>query len=420
MRHKKILMRYVAQILWICLYMIAVAAPGAAAAAERSGAGPSPDAQSVEISFFWEPGCRFCQRAKQFLATIGPSERAWLVIRDYDVSRSPAGQELFARANTHFGISNPGIPLIIVGRQPFLGFDTAETTGQLVLEAARACHRNDCPGLAALLGGSEGEITGEQPAAAPSALPETIDLPIFGTLDLQALSLPALTVLLAAIDGFNPCAMWVLVFLIGLLLGMQDRLRMWLLGGAFLLTSGIVYFGFLAAWLNLFLLLGTIFWVRLAVGAVALGSGLHYMREFARNAAAECQVTNPQQRRRIMDAFRASVTEKRFLVAVAGIVGLAVAVNTIELLCSAGIPAVYTKVLAMSALPGWQHYALLVLYVIVFMLDDAAIFVLAMMTLAATGMTSRYLRVSHLAGGVVMLTIGILLMIAPGWLNFAP
>jgi len=212
--------------------------------------------------------------------------------------------------------------------------------------------------------------------------------------------------------------MWVLVFLVGLLVGIQDRLRMWLLGGAFLLTSGLVYFGFLAAWLNVFLLIGALLWVRLAVGCVAIASGAYYLHAFVTDAAAECKVTNSTQRRRIMDALRASVYEKRFLFALAGIVVLAVAVNLIELLCSAGIPAVFTDILAMSSLPSWQHYLYLLLYVLVFMLDDAAIFVIAMMTLAATGMTGRYLRLSHLLGGIGMIVIGALLLFAPGLLSF--
>ena len=90
--------------------------------------------------------------------------------------------------------------------------------------------------------------------------------------------------------------MWVLIFLVGLLVGIQDRMRMWILGSAFLLTSGFVYFGFLAAWLNVFLLLGALFWVRMSVGLVAIGSGIYYLHAFATNAAAECRVTNCEQR----------------------------------------------------------------------------------------------------------------------------
>jgi hypothetical protein len=158
--------------------------------------------------------------------------------------------------------------------------------------------------------------------------------------------------------------------------------------------------------------------VRLAVGIVALASGGWYLYSFATNAAAECKVTNLDQRRRIMDALRGAVYEKRFLLALGGIMMLAAAVNLIELLCSAGIPAVFTDVLVLNDLPLLQYYGYLLLYVGVFMLDDAIIFATAMLTLKATGMTNRYLRVSHFIGGAAMLAIGLLLIFAPGWLAF--
>lgn len=396
-----------------------LALAGGARAETETGAGMASGGGTVEITVFWEPGCPYCQRAKTFLADLDPATRDWMRVDEIDVTGSLEGQLLFEQANRLFGIDQPGVPLIVVGTRPFLGSVDDETTGQAVLDAADACRRASCPTLGELLARGEGAEPYAPDDMGAEEVPRQFRLPLIGTIDPGALSLPALTIVLAAIDGFNPCAMWVLVFLIGLLVGMQDRFRMWVLGGAFLLTSGLVYFGFLAAWLNLFLLLGALVWVRLAVGLFALGSGAYYLREFAANSAAECRVTDPMQRRRIMDAFRASVAEKRFLLSLGGVMVLAVAVNAIELFCSAGIPAVYTQVLAASGLASWQYYALLVLYVVVFMLDDAAIFALAMFTLAATGMTTRYLRVSHLAGGVIMLVLGVLLIFAPDWLAFA-
>lgn len=374
-----------------------------------------PAATAVPVSVFWKPGCPYCVRAKTYLAALAASDDS-LRIEYLDISGSVEARLSFVRASDFFGYDPPGVPLIVIGGQSILGYDSDETTGKEILAAVRDCRRGPCPALAALLAGN---ATGAEPAGAPKPPPATVSVPLVGEVDLSTYSLPALTIVLAAIDGFNPCAMWILVFLIGLLVGMQDRLRMWILGGAFLLTSGLVYFGFLAAWLNLFLMLGAIVWVRLAVGAVALASGAYYLRDFVKNTAAECAVTSPQQRLRIIHALKASVGEKRFLLALAGIMVLAAAVNLVEFFCSAGIPAVFTQVLAVNDLPAWQHYALIGLYVVVFMLDDAAIFVLAMFTLAATGMTTRYLRFSHLAGGIVMTAIGVLLLFAPDWLAFA-
>jgi hypothetical protein len=212
--------------------------------------------------------------------------------------------------------------------------------------------------------------------------------------------------------------MWVLVFLIGLLLGMTDHLRMWVLGGAFLLASAAVYFALMAAWLNLLLLLGALVWIRIAVGIVALAGGACYIRDFIRNPAGLCPVARPEQRQRILDRLRQTVRESSFLLALGGIVAVAIAVNLVDLLCSAGIPAVYTQVLALSALPVWQHYLYLLLYILIFLLDDLVVFVTAMATLQASGLTAQYARYSHLIGGGVLVGLGMLLLFRPEWLAF--
>jgi hypothetical protein len=212
--------------------------------------------------------------------------------------------------------------------------------------------------------------------------------------------------------------MWTLVFLIGLLLGVKDRARMWILGGAFIGASAAVYFLFMAAWLNALLLIGMVVWVRAGVALVALGGGFYYLREYFVNPEAACKVTAPESRRRVLDRLRSLAAEQRFWVALGGILALAVAVNLIEFFCSAGIPAVYTQVLALSKLPTWQYYAYLLLYIFVFMLDDLIVFVVAMKTLEVTGVTTRYVRVSHLVGGVALLAIGALLLLRPELLAF--
>lgn len=405
----------------ICLLLVLLAFQFAPAAGQAF-AQPVTSETRVEINLFTKPGCPYCLRAKAFLSEAAQADPGLDVVL-HDISASIDAQIRFVETSRLFGIDAPGVPLIVVGRTHFSGYYEAETTGADILAAARQCSARPCPGLDDLLArtsvqnlgdGSEETALPESPAAPPAR----ISVPVLGEIDIASWSLPALTVVLAAIDGFNPCAMWILVFLIGLLVGMQDRARMWILGGAFLLTSGVVYFGFLTAWLNLFLVVGAIWWVRSAVGLVALGSGAIYLRDFLTNRAEECRVTNTGQRVRIMNALKASVGERSFLMALGGIIVLAAAVNLIEFLCSAGIPAVYTQVLAANDLPLANYYGLIGLYVMVFMLDDALIFVTAMLTLAATGMTTRYLRISHLLGGIIMLTIGLLLILAPDLLAF--
>lgn len=383
------------------------------------------DRSRLEVHIYSEPGCPYCQRAKSFLRDQ-TRKLQWLRVIDHDIQSDALALSQFEALNKRLGVKQPGVPLILVGARPFIGFDAPETTGAQIMEAARQCIGVPCRDLYEEVNASLSQPqyvppasdTQSPPVTRPS-LPAQIDLPVIGEINTHALSLPVLTVLLAAVDGFNPCAMWVLVFLIGLLLGMENKVRMWILGGTFLLTSALVYFLFLSAWLNIFLLLGALLWIRLAVGGIALVGGAYYLREFALNPDAVCKVTNSGERRTIMDALKRTVQEEHFWLALAGIVVLAAAVNLIELLCSAGLPAVFTNVLSLSDLPTWQYYAYLLLYISVFLADDAIIFITAMVTLQATGLTASYSRYSHLIGGTAMVIIGILLIFRPDWLAFS-
>jgi len=243
-------------------------------------------------------------------------------------------------------------------------------------------------------------------------------VPVLGEIDTNNLSLPLLTIIIAGLDGFNPCAMWILLFLISLLLNMKNRRRMWILGISFIVVSAAVYYLFLAAWLNLFLFLGFLFWVRLVIAAVALFSGGYHLREYFVNRDATCKVTGNEKRKKTFRALRKIIDQDKFWLALGGIVLLAAAVNLVELICSAGLPAVYTHVLSLSGLSSLQYYSYLFLYVFIFMLDDLLIFVIAMTSLKMSKVNTQYSRLAGLIGGIIMLIIGVLLIFQPGWLAF--
>jgi thiol-disulfide isomerase/thioredoxin len=375
----------------------------------------------VTVTLFWAEGCPHCEREIDFLKRL-EAEESRLTVRYLEVTRSAVNRDVFRTVGARFPPDQLGVPLTVIGDRVLPGYGTDASTGAQIRGLVTECIAHGCADTVAPL--LEAHSPAAPPAAAPErssagpALPEALSVPLIGEVRTANLSLPALTVLLAVIDGFNPCAMWVLVFLIGLLLGLKDRLRMWLLGAAFIAASAAVYFVFMAAWLNVLLVIGAVTWVRAVVAVVALAGGAYYLREFVRNPGGVCKVTSSESRRRVFDGLRAVASEQRFWVALVGIVALAFAVNLVELICSAGIPAIYTQVLTMSALPTWQYYAYLALYVLVFMLDDLAVFVIAMGTLEVAGVAGGYSRFSHLAGGVILLAIGLLLLFRPGWLMF--
>lgn len=247
---------------------------------------------------------------------------------------------------------------------------------------------------------------------------DELNLPLFGSINLKEASLPILTVMIAFLDGFNPCAMWVLMFLISLLLGIKNRRRMWLLGGAFIFASGLVYFLFMSAWLNLFLFIGLVSWVRILIGCLALFAAYSYLKDYVKNKDGACQIDLAGRKQRIFERLKLITHRDNLLWALIGIVALAFMVNLLELVCSAGLPAVYTQVLSLNDLPSWQYYLYLLLYILIFMLDDMVIFVLAMIGMKSVGLNSKYARYSHLIGGILMLLIGLAMLFKPELIMF--
>ncbi len=247
---------------------------------------------------------------------------------------------------------------------------------------------------------------------------ESLTIPILGTIQTANLSLPALSVVIGLIDGFNPCAMWTLLFLISLLLGMKNKKRMWTLGITFIVASAFVYFLFLSAWLNFFLILGFVFWIRITIGLFAIGVGIYNLREYQKNKDGTCKTSDDEKRRKTLDKLKGITHERKFILALGGIILLAFAVNLIELVCSAGLPAIFTQILSISNLSPGQHYSYILIYIFFFMVDDIVVFAIAMITLQAVGIQSKYARLSRLIGGIIMLIIGVLLLFKPEILMF--
>jgi hypothetical protein len=251
----------------------------------------------------------------------------------------------------------------------------------------------------------------------PKSLPREISFPLIGKINLTSLSLPLIAVVIGTLDGFNPCAMWVLLFLISLLLNSQDKRRRWLLGSTFIIASGLVYFFFMSAWLNILLFIGFIVWVRLAIAIFALGAGAFSLNRFWQHHTG-CLVESDEKRKKTFEKLKKIAYDKNLLVALFGIIALAFAVNLVELFCSAGFPAIFTQILTLNQLPPSQYYFYILLYIFFFMLDDIIVFVIAMKTLEVTGISTKYAKYSHLIGGLLMVIIGALLIIKPEFLMF--
>lgn len=270
-------------------------------------------------------------------------------------------------------------------------------------------------GIRNILSGQQVEAaTGEPHADAPEVWrAESVSLPFVGEVRIAELSLPALAVLLGLADGFNPCAMWALVYLLSLLVSLQDRRRIWLLVGSFVFASGALYFLFMTAWLNVFLLIGFLRPLTIGIGIGALVVGVADLRSFViTRGAPVCTVGNAGFKQRTMSRMERLVAAPLSVATFLGIIGLAFVVNSIEFACSAVLPAVFTHALSLRPMPSIQYYGYILLYDIFFMLDDLIIFGLAAFAMQAT-IARGYDRYGKLVGGIVLVALGLVMLFAP-------
>ena len=348
---------------------------------------------TLDVHFFYHPACPHCKEQmpyNQQLAEEYPAAK-W----SYHDTADPAQNEFMVNELEALGRKQEGVPTTIINGTVIVGFDR-EITPQKLRDA-----------LSANGGGLKNETAPEKKA---------ITLPIVGTVDPYAYSLPALAITLGLIDGFNPCAMWVLVYLISITLTLNDKKKFLLVVGTFLFASGALYFLIMAAWLNAFLFVGYIRPVMIAVGAIALYWGITSLREFWKNKGEiACKVDNPGEKKKLAGEIEALLASPLSVATFAGLVVLAFTINSIEFVCSSAIPAVFTQVLSLSNVSALERYFYIFLYVLMYMLDDIVVFSLAYFAVGGA-LGSKVASWGHAIGAVILIALGIMLLFAPGLL----
>jgi len=374
----------------------------------------------VNAYFFYGDSCPHCAKEKVYLDSV-IQKYANFKIYDFEIYHNSDNIEILEEVAQTIKADISGVPFLVIGDKHFSGYSEIITSKEIESQVIK-CSSNYCPDpVAKILGlnieNEQIDIPIESTSTEIINEEKLVNIPFLGSIDANSFSLPVLTIIIGILDGFNPCAMWTLLFLISLLLGMKDRKRMWILGSAFIVASASVYFIFMSAWLNLILFLGFIVWVRIIIGILALLGGVYSLKEgFSKNSG--CKVTNNEKRQRVFEKMKSVINQNNFLIALGGIIILAFMVNLVELICSAGLPAIYTQVLALNELSTWQYYLYILTYILFFMIDDLFVFFVAMITLEMTGITTRYVKYSRLIGGIIMLLIGLLLLFKPEWLMF--
>lgn len=357
-----------------------------------------PDGQpQVQLYFYWSATCPHCLEARPFVEAT-PATRPWVMLHSLELTRYPEHARQYEKMAAQLGLEAAYVPALLFCGGMQVGWDNVETTGAEMLRRLDACHADALAGNIALL---------------PNPAAEKLSVPILGEVNLESFSLPLLTVAIAGLDAFNPCAFFVLLFLLSLLVHQKSRKRMLAIGGIFVLFSGLMYFSFMAAWLNLFQLLGNLVWVTLAAGVLAVFVGAVNVKDFFLFEKG-ITLSIPESRKPdIYRRARAIIGAGNLPAMVAATVFLAIAANFYELLCTAGFPMVYTRLLTLADLSAAGHYGYLAVYNLIYVMPLALIVVFFTRSLGARKLTGREGRLLKLLSGVMMLELGALLLLAP-------
>jgi len=368
--------------------------------------------EKVRLYLFHSNSCPHCADEKAFLEEI-KDKYDYLEIYKFEVGEQET-LDLLYEVFEKLDFSTNKVPITVIGSKHFIGYNdnTSYQIEDTIKYYSTFEHKDVVGEILEIVPIFDGEEKPNQ------ELTDKVKLPWIGEVDPKNVSLPIVATILGLIDGFNPCAMWILLFLITVLIGMKDRKKMWILGSTFIVTSALVYLLFMVAWLNITLKMQEIAILRIIIAIIALVAGIINLNSYFKANESGCNVVDSKKRKRIIDYIKKFTSEKYFFLAILGIMGLAFMVNLIELACSAGLPLLFTQILAINNLSTFMYGLNIFIYILFFLFDDLIIFTIAMITFKVTGISTKYTKYSHLIGGIIMLLIAILMIFKPDWLMF--
>jgi hypothetical protein len=344
----------------------------------------------IHLYFFWTRSCAHCQAQRPIVERLA-ARHTWLIVHAHELDADPEAAQLYVTIAESIGEQARYVPALAFCQTLTQGFvDEQELEARLL--ACRDQLRDRGP---------------------PEPEPTRVELPLFGEVDLERWSLPVTTVVLASLDAFNPCAFFVLLFLLSLLVRAHGRARMLLLSAVFIGVSGLWYFVFMAAWLNLFLWFGELRWMTLAAGVIAVIMAGFNIKDFLAPRRGPSLAIPEAAKPGLFARMRKLARVSSLPAAVLATVVLAAVANTYELLCTAGLPMIYTRVLTLAELSTAQYYLYLALYNVVYVLPLIAIVAISIKTLGKRKLQEREGRALKLLSGLMMLGLGLALLIAP-------
>ena len=386
--------------------------------------------KKVKIEYFGRKDCKNCANLEKFLKELSTKRDDFEYV-EHKIDESKEEKVFFDETTSKLKLVK-GTPIIYIDGHIIQGFNTADTTGKEIENLINSGKTKDkiltlkeyvesgqtgnvSSNGAVCTGDTVCEVPGLTKGAENQVL---VNIPIINkTVDLTNYSLLTMSIILGTIDGFNPCAMWVLVLFLTALIAVGNKVKMFRVAGLFILAEAVMYFFILNAWIYAWDFVGLDKWVIPLVGIVGIIGGIFFIRNYLKKEdTLECEVTDFEQRAKISKKIKDIANKPFTLLTALAIIGLALSVNVIEFACSVGIPQTYTKILQINEVPFWTRQFYTFIYIIGYMIDDIIVFGFALMSVNKLQLTTKYSKWVNLFGGILMIILGLIMLIKPSLL----
>ena len=374
------------------------------------------DTKKLNAYLFYGDGCPHCAALEKFLNSY-LKDYPNVEVQRFEVWHNEENLQTLRDVIELLDSKEAALPFFVIGNSVIVGYDEEYTPERIKSAVIYYSQKGYKDKVGAFL---RGETIEDDDEEEEKYIEEDITIPIIGKKKIREVSILLSAIVIGLVDGFNPCAMWILLFLISMLLSMKNKKRKWALGITFLVASAAVYFLFLISWLNLATFLNSIVYIRTGIAFIAIVFGILSIRRFLKglNKDDGCEVVDTTKRKRIINAIKKIVKEDSFVLALVGIVLLAFSVNIIELLCSLGLPVMFSEILTINEVSMSAKILYSLVYIFFFLIDDIIVFIIAMKTLEIKAISNKFGKYSHLVGGLIMILIGVLMIYKPEWLMF--
>lgn len=348
--------------------------------------------EKVNIYLFYSKICPHCQKEEKYFETLKEKYQDKINVYTYEVTENKTNNEIMKSLKKELKENSQGVPFTIIGSKTFLGYD--ESLNERI------------------------ENTIESYLDENTKTNNTYTIPILGKIEAKNASIILIAIILGFIDGFNPCAMWILLLLINMCISIKDKKKMLIVCLTFIITSGIIYFLSMLG-IGFILDLTTISYIRNIIAILAIILGIYNLYTYLKTRKQTgCHVVKKEKRKTIITKINNILNNKNTLLMFGGTIILATSVSLVEMACSLGFPTIFLELLSINNIHSFLKVTYLLIYILFYLIDDIIVLFLSIKAFETKGISTKYNKYVHLIGGLIMILMGVLLIFKPEWIMF--